>query len=73
MKPAEEFINLTWVKENLEVLYKKKPAMWSVTQVIAFMKRNYKVEGTDPVEMAGRLDKGQAKHFYDKIKEGLSK
>ncbi len=72
-QPAEKLIDLDWVRESLDTLYKKKPAMWSVTQVVAFMKRNYKVEGDDPVEMAGQLDKGQAANFHNKIQEGLDK
>ena len=69
-KPSS--IDLEWLKESLKTLRDKGLKSWTDNSLLSFMKTAYKVEASNPLDAAAKLDKGQAAHFVQKIEEALS-
>ncbi len=70
---GNSIIDMEWLNEQLKKLQTGKPEVWGVENILSFMMKTYKVEGETIQEAAGKLDKGAAKHFTDRVKEGLDK
>lgn len=65
-------INLSDLNDQLAELKKKAPKTWGDANLVAYMKKSYGLaEGTDPLEMAKRLDQPKATHFMVKVQEAL--
>lgn len=64
-------LDMDWLKESLSTLKNKVPKTWGNANLLAYMKVSYGLEGTDPLEIAKRLDQPKAKHFYDKVNDAL--
>ncbi len=77
-KPEEEpptsNINLDWLKESLETLQKSGSKAYSEESMLGYMRMTFKgIEGDTIIEIAGKLDKGGAKHLADVIQDALNK
>ena len=73
-EPAEEskcFIDLEWLSESLKTLREKKLTAWSESNLLEYMKSNYKIEATTVLEAAAQLGKGEAAHFVSKVQDTL--
>ncbi|KKM81331.1 hypothetical protein LCGC14_1330780, partial [marine sediment metagenome] len=70
---GNSIIDMEWLNEQLKKLQTGKPEVWGEENILSFMMKTYKVEGETIQEAAGKLDKGAAKHFTDRVKEGLDK
>ncbi len=65
------FIPFDWLTEKLEILRGKDPKVWSDANLLSYMKKLYKKEGTDIFEVAAQLTEPQAKHFTKHIEEAM--
>ena len=73
-EPVEEKAGLfdaEWLKESLKTLKDKGIKAGSESNLLSFMKTNYKVEAKTVLEGAAKLDKGQAAHFARMIQSTL--
>jgi len=67
----EGYIDHDWLTESLRTLRDKGIKSCEESNLLAFMKKAYKVEGKTVLESAAKLKHGPASHFTKKIQETL--
>jgi len=73
-EPIEEtggFIDKVWLEKSLKSLQAKKLKAWSESNLLSYIKTNYRVEGKTVLEAATKLDKGAAAHFKKRVEATL--
>ncbi len=63
--------DLPWLQDSLAKLATRAPKSWGEAILITRMQKDYKVKGTDSIEIAQQLDQGKLAHFIHAVQEAL--